>query len=293
MTLALRIQHDLTALLAHETELPCRLTLTGISEHFGVSPMPVRIAVNNLVDAGILIKQDNGRLDVDRSKIPADLPNADSDAPLAESGLDQQIANDVVMRSLTKPEHYLRESATAERFGVGRTVVRRIFSRLSGQGLIEHVPRCGWLVRPYREQDTVDYLTVRETLELKALDLAKDNLDPQVLREMRDANREDGAPADIELDNRLHGYLIEQAGSRYIREFFARNSAYYDAIFDYAALEPEARREMAHQHRDILDALIAGDYARAREALSRHIRDQQSNVTRLIEHLSNREELSD
>ena len=288
MTLSDRIQHELTALFATREPLPFRLTLTGISEHFNVSPMPVRVAVNALIDRGLLIKRDNGRLEIN----PAALPSADQLAAqvdqLHQADLDQRVTNYVVMQSLTQDEHYLRETATAERFDIGRTVVRRVFSRLSGQGLIEHVPRCGWLVRPYREQDTIDYLTVRETLELKALDLARPKLDRGTLQAMRDANQTGESVDEIELDNQLHDYLIECSGSRYIRDFFARNGAYYAAIFDYAALEPEARREMVGQHREILDALIDQDYPRARKALSRHILAQRANVTRMIRHLTER-----
>lgn len=288
MTLSDRIQHELMALLAAREPLPFRLTLTSISEHFNVSPMPVRVAVNALVDQGILTKRDNGRLEINDAALPSPDQIADQAAQINQADLEHRVTSYVVMQSLTQDEHYLRESAAAERFDVGRTVVRRVLSRLSGQGLIEHIPRCGWLVRPYREQDTIDYLTVRETLELKALELAQGKLEPGTLQAMRDANQAGDTVDEIELDNQLHDYIIECSGSRYIRDFFSRNGAYYAAIFDYAALEPDARREMAGQHREILNALIDQDYPRARKALSRHILGQRSNVTRMIEHLAQR-----
>ncbi|MEM9020422.1 MAG: FCD domain-containing protein [Planctomycetota bacterium] len=291
MTLSDRIQHELIAFFSSREPLPFRLTLAGISEHFTVSPMPVRAAVQSLVDQGVLRKQENGRLEINPGALPSEEQVARRAEQFTATNLDQQITSYVVMQGLTRDEHYLREAATAERFDVGRTVVRRVFSRLSGQGLIEHVPRCGWLVRPYREADTIDYLTVRETLELKALQLAHGRLDPRTLQTMRDANQPGDSTDEIKLDNRLHDYIINCSGSRYIRHFFDRNGAYYAAIFDYAALEPEARREMARQHRDILDALIADDEPQARLALSQHILGQRSNVTRLIAHLAERAEV--
>ena len=284
MNLSDRIQHELTALLAAGQPLSFRLTLSGIAKHFCVSPMPVRTAVVQMIKQGLLIKHGNGRLEVDYDHLPSPEELAETTPGLDETQeIDRRIADEVVMRSLTHDEHYLREAATAERYGIGRTVVRRVFSRLSGQGLIDHVPRCGWLVRPYREKDMLDYLEIRETLELKALSLARDRMEPAMLDELRQANDPGDRRHGPRLDNRLHQYWIDLADNRYISDFFAGNAAYYAAIFDYAALDPGAKAAMARQHCEILDSLLCGDHQQARRALVRHIRAQQPNVVKLID----------
>lgn len=286
MTLADRIQREMVALLADEQPLAFKLTLAGISDHFGVSPMPVRRAVDELIAQGLLRKHVNGRLEAVDDAIAA-LGRVEVEyAGDEQDAVDQRITDEVILRSLTREAHYLREAATAEQFGVGRTVVRRVFSRLSGQGMLKHVPRCGWLVRPYREKDMLDYLDVRETLELKALRIARDRLDPAVLEDHRAGNDPGGRGRPVRLDNRLHGYWVEQSGNRYIQEFFEHNGDFYVALFDYAALEPSANKEMARQHIEVLDALLAGDFSTARQALVRHIRTQQLNVAKLIDQLT-------
>ncbi|MEM9346015.1 MAG: GntR family transcriptional regulator [Planctomycetota bacterium] len=284
MTLTEQIERELIRLLAQREPLPFRLSLSGIAKHFEVSPMPVRTAVQSLVDQGVLEKGEAGRLSVVEELLPdlADLPD---DAMAAEdASLLDQLISEIIHRGLTQDEHYLRESATAEQYGVGRTVVRRLFSELAGRGLLTHVPRCGWLVRPYREKDTIDYLAVRELLEREALEEAFTKLDPNVLREIRDGNQPSGPGRPAKLDNRMHDYWIGLSGNRYIQAFFEREGGYYATVFDYAGLEPDATDSMVDQHRAILDALLARDLRRALEALSEHIQAQRESVSGMIEH---------
>lgn len=284
MTLTKQIERDLIRLLAARQPLPFRLSLSGIAKHFDVSPMPVRTAVQSLVDQGVLEKGEAGRLSVVEERLPRldDLPDEVVDDD--DSSLLDQLISEIIHRGLTQDEHYLRESATAEQYGVGRTVVRRLFSELAGRGLLTHVPRCGWLVRPYREKDTIDYLAVRELLEREALEEAFNKLDHAVLREIRDANQLSGPGRPAKLDNRMHAYWIGLSGNRYIQAFFEREGAYYATVFDYAGLEPDATDSMVRQHQAILDALLARDLAKALDALSEHIQAQRESVSGMIEH---------
>lgn len=286
-TLTERIERDLLRLLAKREPLPFKLSLSGIANHFDVSPMPVRAAVQSLVDRGVMVKGDAGRLTIIEEQLPqlSELPEDATGED--EASLLDQLVKEIIRRGLIQDEHYLRESATAEQYGVGRTVVRRMFSELAGRGLLTHVPRCGWLVRPYREKDTIDYLAVRELLERKALREAFKRLDPKVLRAMRDGNVHSGPGRPAKLDNRMHAYWIGLCGNRYIKAFFEREGAYYATVFDYAGLEPDASDSMVDQHRAVLDALLERDLDKALAALSKHIQAQRQSVKGMIEHQKN------
>lgn len=283
MTIAERIKNDLLRLLAEGGELPFKLSLSAIAKHFGVSPMPVRTAVQTLVDEGVLEKGAKGRLTVNADALPLldELPEA---APaLGQQTVAGQIEAEIVRRALTQDEHYLRESATAEQYGVGRTVVRRIFSELAGRSLLKHVPRCGWQVRPYREKDMTDYLHLRELLEREALNQAFPRLDPSKLKRMRDDNQHSGIGRPASLNNDMHAYWIDLCDNRYIRSFFEREGRYYGTIFDYAGLAPSIIDKMVDQHHAVLDALLDRDLPKALDALSQHIQVQRANVAKMIE----------
>ena len=279
------IKQDLAQQLQTYSELPFRLTLGAIAEYYSVSLTPVRQVIEELIDENIISRKPNGRLErVDKPSGDIKVANVrEFNKPLKlSSELDEKVANDVVKLCLDNHKDYLREEATAKKYGTGRTIMRQVFSRLAGAGLIEHVPRCGWKVKQFREKDMFDYLEMREILEVKALELARPRLVEADLKYMLSGNVASQDRLLSEIDNDLHDYWINRCDNFYIQDFFSRHGAFYTALFDFASLGESVKTEMAQEHRDILEALIAKDWQAAEEALVRHIRDQKENVLRLV-----------
>jgi DNA-binding GntR family transcriptional regulator len=284
MTLSDTVYADLAARIESGGAPPAKLTFAELAKYYGVSLTPVRKAVERLLDEGFLVTCDNGRLAV--SEHPPKRPAAARQAAVEPPrDREAEILADIIRLSLSGEPHFFREAAAAERYGIGRTVLRPLLARLTGQGLIEHVPRRGWRVRPFDRKDLRDFLVVRETLELTALEAARDKLDNNVLNELLEGNRERDGALSGGLNNNLHAYWIGLSGNRYISEFFERQARYYTTLFDFAAPEAHVVREMAAEHCAILEPLIAGRFDEAKQALVRHIRDQQPIVERLIEQI--------
>jgi DNA-binding GntR family transcriptional regulator len=166
----------------------------------------------------------------------------------------------------------LREEATAEKYGISRSAIRNILHRLAGEGVLDHVPRRGWRLRPFRADDLKAYVEVREVLELKALELAHGKLVDADLQRMLEANQipqsDDEAPR---IDEELHEYIIAVAGNGYIRDFLARQGRYYRLLFEWEDHDRETAIETVRQHREVLTALLARNWPLARKALSHHI----------------------
>src|SRR5262245_17204036 len=271
MTLSNYIENDLRQRLRAGAP-PCKLTLAGLSGFYRVSPMPVRQAVRALVDERLLHQGENGRLEVNGA--PPRAKRARGRAATIEPPRDwaRVIAADVIRTSLCGRAEPLRLAATADRYGIGRTLVHRVFHRLAGAGLIDHIPRCGWRVHPFREADLDAYLEVRELLELRAVDLARPRLEAAALERLLDRNRPGNGKRPTRFDNSLHRYWIDQSGNRYIRGFFDRYGAYFAALLDHAAIGEPLLGELAAQHREILEAMLRKQWRRARETLVRDIR---------------------
>jgi DNA-binding GntR family transcriptional regulator len=285
-TISQYIRVDLLSRLGGEGAAAVDLSLGALARHYGVSMTPVREALRALVAEGVLERQSNGAVRAGLSRLPRtpEVPEPPAGSEALEAGL----AAEVIARSLRGESDYLREEATAQRFGVGRTAIRQALGRLAGRGLIVHVPRCGWRIRPFDADDLDAYLQVREILELKALDLARPRLDPAVLRRMLVGNKPDRLHPS--LDNDIHAYLITTSGNAYIRDFFERQGPYYTSLLDFAAPETHLVAVMARQHRAILRALIARDWASARRELARHIRAQRPIMRRLMAGLERNDE---
>lgn len=275
MSISTYIKRDLQARLRTGQQLPVPLTLDSLAEHYAVSYTPVRAAVKQLVDEGWLLKGANRRLtparppeggDSELSSAPFVPPNPPRDVRLI-------IEQDLVRLSLVGEPTLLREEAAAQRYGISRSAIRTIFHRLSGAGLLQHLPRRGWRVRPFSQADMHSFLEVRELLELKALELAQSRIDPLQIDRLLDANRFPEGDHDWPLiDNSLHAYFIELAANPYISDFFLRQGRYYEILFDWEDHDRDTAIETVRQHREILTAVRDQSWEAARQALAWHIR---------------------
>jgi DNA-binding GntR family transcriptional regulator len=275
VTLAAWVRDDLRSrLLGGEA---AGLTLRALSGRYGCSLTPVRRAVASLVREGLLRRSPGGRLAAvppvrgARRPAPPPLPGA------WERGLER----DVLRAGLRGEAGFLREEAAARRLGTGRTALRRALGRLAAAGLVDHVPRRGWRVRPFREAEMLAFLEVREALELRALELAFPRLDPAELRALLAENLPPRGP-----DARLHDLLVERAGNPYLADFFRRHGAYFSTLFHLAARNPDAGALMAADHRRLLRALLDGRLETARRVLAAHIRAQAPALRRLLRRLA-------
>jgi DNA-binding GntR family transcriptional regulator len=285
-TIADFIKSDLQALIREKREIEETLTLEALASRYNVSTTPVRQAVQELIEDEILLKQENGRLGVhprlNRKPVsPKAMPKPPPFLP-DPFKIEELLTEEIVRLSLKGAVSFLREETTSERFGIGRTVLRQVFNRLAGKGLLEHVPRRGWRVHPYNEKEMLAYLDVRVSLELKALDLARPYLIQADLERMLRGNKPTPGTQDERLDNDLHQYLVEKSGNRYIKTFFEQHGAYHTHLFAFAAPSAKVVKAMAGQHRAILRALIDKDWRKARRALAYHIRSQSPIVRRLF-----------
>jgi DNA-binding GntR family transcriptional regulator len=273
MTVSSYIKQDVIARIAKRQIRPGELTLEDLSRRYEVSFTPVRTAVKSLISEGYLIRE-NGRLAVCPDR---EINLAEQTVPEHPRDLFKLAADDFIRLSLTGEAVLLREESTAEKYGVSRSAIRQVFNRLVGDGILEHLPRRGWQLRPFRESDLDDYIAIREVLDLKALALAWPRLVDEDIQRMIDLhhlpNLADGAPR---IDHSLHDYLIDKAGNRYITEFFERHGPFFAALLDWEELDREAAVQTVREHLAILNALLQRDRPAAERALSDHIHNHHS-----------------
>ena len=154
-----------------------------------------------------------------------------------------------------------------------RSALREVLQRLAGEGLILHIPRRGWLVKPFRQEDLQAFLEVREAMELKALELARSKLTSSEakvkLRQIKSSNKiYQNGKVRVIIDNSLHQYLIELAANPYIDDFFQRHGKYYSILFKWEGGDQQAGIQAVRQHHAIVDALLKEDWEVAAKELS-------------------------
>jgi len=278
MSISSYISDDIRQHIQAGSTLPANLTLVDLSRHYDVSITPVRHAIQSLVDEGYLRKLENRRIEVNPTKIG--IGGVDEHAaprPKRPSDWDEILLDEVMHASLSLAAVYLREGVLAEKHGVGRSIIRSALSRFAGAGLLEHVPRRGWRVHPVRLQDVEAFLAVREAMELLALDAARSRIRRSDVMELLEGEQHHA------LNDATHRYFIDRSHNRYIAAFFNQFvTRFYTKLLYYAAPEAEVVAEMTSEHVSFLQAILDGEWAGARDTLSRHIRGQKAVLQRIL-----------
>ncbi len=188
------------------------------------------------------------------------------------------------------PGERMAEIPVAQQLGVSRTPVRLAFRTLEQEGLLERAGARGYVVRRFSEQDVLCGLEVRGVLEGLAARRAGERglgaATTRVLRECVAQGAELLAAGSLDaasiagwsaINARFHRSIIDASASRAIADAIARNNhlpfASSDSIIiDTTRLpqEYEKLRVAQLQHTLVLDALQAGEAARAEMLMREH-----------------------
>ena len=284
MNLASQIQNDLGFHLENGRPLPVPLTMDGLSGHYGVSYTPIRKAISGLVEEGLIVKKSNGRLEATGLQTKIKKKRTVS-IPKKEDPI-RSITQELVHLSLTGENTFVREESTAKKHKLSRAAVRQIYYRLSGEGLLKHIPRRGWQVKPFRQEDLQAFIEIREVMELKALDLGKAKLSTaEAKKELVRIRKSNQAPIEqggaVSIDNSLHQYLLKLANNPYLNDFFDRHGKYYSILFEWEGEDRKAATEAVAQHHGIIDALLEENWPLAKKRLSYHLHENHPVLSNL------------
>lgn len=182
-----------------------------------------------------------------------------------------------IIEQALKPGMKLPEDSIGEQLGVSRTLVREAFGRLAVEGLVELKPNRGASVAYPTLEEARDVFEVRRGLErLVAESLAGRITSVQIaeleahVRQEEKAHEQDG-PESIRLSGEFHIKLAKMTGNalllRYVQEASSRCSLIL-AIYG----RPHSTECAVSEHRQLIDALRAGDAARAADLMDHHLR---------------------
>ncbi|MGW5360775.1 GntR family transcriptional regulator [Actinopolymorpha pittospori] len=176
-----------------------------------------------------------------------------------------------------EPATVLYEQATADMFGVARPTAKAAIDRLVSGGLLRRSANRPAYVPRLTEEDVHDLYFSRFAIETRAVSfLASSGERPeraeQALREFDSAVRGTSVHGIVSSDIAFHHALVESVGS-------PRMLRMYDSIIGEAqmcmVLKQTHRllssRSIAREHRQIFNAIVAGDADGAQAALERHL----------------------
>lgn len=174
-----------------------------------------------------------------------------------------------------QPGDAIRPDAIGEQLGVSAVPVREALRILEGEGQVIYRPHRGYLVVELDINDLKEIHSLRALLEAEAVRHALPNLSEADIEQMRAAaDRMENSEGDIlevkAANRRLHFTLMEAAKMphllRLIGWLWDSSESYCSRYF----MLPENRQRTDQEHREIIEAAVAGDVDDVIEQLNVH-----------------------
>lgn len=179
-----------------------------------------------------------------------------------------------VLAGRLQPGTQLLQEDIAEQLGVSSTPVREAFGMLEAEGFLERRPHRGVVVTSRNEDDVADANRIRTVLETYAVRELTKRLDPEMVAEMEQyladaqaAMASGDTAAFRRASNGFHLAIIRGARSRSLNEimnYMVPRSQLYSPV------NAEWMPTRLAEHRQILDAIRAGDGKAAADLLTHH-----------------------
>ncbi|MFQ5913015.1 MAG: GntR family transcriptional regulator [Nitrospinota bacterium] len=198
---------------------------------------------------------------------------------------------EAILASELLPGHKLSHHALAQRLGVSSTPLREALTKLSQEGYVQHVQNRGYFVSDFSQREVEELLDIREALEGQALRAVLEGLTEKKLRALgswQDAYRRavsnGSEPERLLCDRGFHLTLAELSGNRTLNEMLAQVFDRINLMRRVEGLSPERGQSALAEHDALLAALKAGEPARARVALRRHLKKNKENFLQRMRH---------
>jgi DNA-binding GntR family transcriptional regulator len=182
---------------------------------------------------------------------------------------------ELVVEGRLRPGQHLVETELARQLGVSRQPVREALHRLEAEGWVDMRPNQGAFVHVPTDEEVDQLLDARELLEVETARLAAQAATADDLARLRLICREGEAVVEagdtgrfVTVNNQFHAELARVAGNAVLAELaeiVGRRVRWY-----YRQVAPMRGHESCAEHRDMVEALEAGDRERASSIARKH-----------------------
>jgi GntR family transcriptional regulator, rspAB operon transcriptional repressor len=184
-----------------------------------------------------------------------------------------------------RPGAQIFEGELATRYGTSKTPVREALNLLGQEGLVQVLPRRGYLVAPVTLRDVQEVFQLRLLLETAAAELAAEHITEEALRQLnalvavRYTYRDRASYARFLRANRdFHIAVAQASGNQRLAAFVGKLLEDMERILHLGLDLRDSAEEMAAEHGELVDALLKGDAALARKVVTEQLQNSRKRV---------------
>ncbi len=199
-----------------------------------------------------------------------------------------RIKNMIYLNQLA-PGQKIIYSDLSKRLNTSVTPVIQALNRLEANGFVNYTPNKGYFVGEITQEEAMELYEAREAMEIYIIPKIIRNITKQAIEEIkaifRKYNQEAHAGSNrkiILVDAQFHLKLAEYSGNEVINTMLGEVFEKLYLKYRPEYLEAPQAKEVASEHRQILDALGRGDAKTAINFTRRHIAASKDRITRAL-----------
>ena len=185
------------------------------------------------------------------------------------------------------PHQHLVETKIAKEVGISRTPIREALHSLELEGLIESIPRVGYVVKPISEDEVEEICEIRAAIEEVGARWAMEKAPEKLIEDLRknisvseEVASQGNPKAFVELDAQFHEIIARLSGSRRLQELgqtLRRHMLRYRIQSIYLA---ENVLSAIQGHKGILEAIEKGHLEEVNRAIKVHLEQSKKDILR-------------
>jgi DNA-binding GntR family transcriptional regulator len=185
--------------------------------------------------------------------------------PLLSERAYERVKHDIISCQIA-PGAEISEAQLCEQYKLGKAPVRVALSRLAHDGLVRAIPRRGYMVTPVTLKDIQDVFELRLMLEPRAARLAAGRVNAKRLRVLDDICQAGYQPGEarstarfLEANKEFHVAIAQASGNSRLAHAIEQLLDEMTRLLHLGLGIRNRTREMQHEHRTLVRALVRGD----------------------------------
>lgn len=200
-----------------------------------------------------------------------------------------------ILNGLFMPGERVVETKVADGLRLSRSTVRAAIQALVQEGLLQQEQFKGTIVMPLTARGAQELESMREALEGLAVRLAVEHATAEEIEELKRryqaalaASKKKDLARSYHLDLALHQQIVQMAHHELLAGYFKQLEPKMLLYMVHAGGRIVSAETFRRQHEDVVEAIVARDFDRAKRALDLHFEE----ATDLLVELFSKRELS-
>jgi DNA-binding GntR family transcriptional regulator len=196
----------------------------------------------------------------------------------------QYLYNAIISHKL-KPGEPVVEQLISTELGTSRTPVREALKQLESEGLVRHIPGRGTFVTEVTLQDIVEIFSLREALELMALQVSWNRITYEEIERIENnlqsldlnCHEEDY----YKIDRELHDLIVRRSSNRRLMNYLNTLNSQVERFRQIAVFNIGRLEESKQEHLAFIRSIKERDYDKAQSLLKSHIQNVRNNAIKV------------